>query len=164
MSRGDLSVRENWQCNANEAGKFKEEYTIKILKKEFNESYYEVGKPKRMYYEDSKYGFELDAYILNKNTGKIFFLEVKRQNDNGNAQERAYKYHPGGGIVELIKNIVGVTYIPVGFIFYGDMAITKKYVTEISTMFCDYPELVVFDNDTDEARRHLFDHIKECID
>jgi len=76
-----------------------------------------------------------DLKIRSKLTGKVYFIECKRQNDSGNAHERCAKYATPS-IIELIqKRIGGVSYHPVGYVFTGDMIKKRKYILELQATF-----------------------------
>jgi hypothetical protein len=108
--------------------------------------------------------------IQNNATGKKIFVEVKHQQDAGNAHERAGKYF-APGIVRRLKRIGKVTGFPVFFIFVGgivDGRKSAKYIAELSTWF-DEPSVrdrVLLWHNRDEARlRDFFEtSVRPAID
>ena len=79
-------------------------------------------------------GCKPDVKILCRATGRAYFIECKHQNDSGNAHERAAKYATPS-IIGLIKERIGVSYHPVGYLFSGSMVEKRKYRLELQATF-----------------------------
>ena len=105
------------------------------------------GGPKR-----KKHGMIPDGQIRNKLTGKSVLIEDKKQNDAGNAHERACKY----GVPKIQKAIqekLGVTGPPVVWIFAGACTTSDKYILEFAACFEE--DLYVLVKPTDNSHEIL---------
>jgi hypothetical protein len=77
-----------------------------------------------------------DIKIHCKTTDRSYFIEVKRQNDAGNAHERCAKYATPS-ILRLIQANAGkdVAYHPIGYLFTGGLTEKRKYQVELRATF-----------------------------
>lgn len=140
-----LAQRENWQKEASAKGEKANSIFQRVaniyLTDQYKDEFYVSGKC-RFNYLGTKFSVEPDVKIVSNVTGNTFLFEVKRQNDWGNAHERAYKFFPGGGIVKMIQRALSVSYIPLACVFSGNMinSTMNKYIVEITEQYRDYPE------------------------
>ena len=81
----------------------------------------------------SECGIIPDLQIKNKKTGRIHFVEVKNQNDAGNAHERCGKY--ATDIVHHMKVKMGTHHHPISYIFGGSMVRKRKYILELKACY-----------------------------
>ncbi len=105
-------------------------------------------------------GMVPDGMITNYVTNKSHLLEDKKQNDAGNAHERACRY----GMVKMdkiIKQKLGVTTQPVSWIFAGDMTTSEKYVLEIQATFPDDHVLLI--KPTDDPKTVIIEWFNRVI-
>lgn len=77
-----------------------------------------------------------DLMIRNKKNGKMHFVEVKHQNDSGNAHERAAKY--ASGLVAHMKQKIGSQNHPISYIFGGSCVKKRKYILELEACYSEY--------------------------
>jgi hypothetical protein len=71
-------------------------------------------------------GVQPEAAIISKETGRRFFVEVKKQGDRGNAEERACKHHT----VQFYKCLherFGYSYHPYVTILCEALAVNPRY-------------------------------------
>ena len=169
-----LSKRENWQAEANDLSQKAEVVVFSILN-EYVKSRHFTGytieaKPKlaKNIYGQRR-GIVPESAIANKANGRIALIEVKRQNDDGNAHERAGKYF-FPGIRERLQQICnsGGRY-PVFFIFTNGIARSPRYHSELKTWF-DAPNidpliqhhLLIWENRKIELLLEFFDEKIKC--
>lgn len=100
----------------------------------------------------AKEGMIPDHLIRNKTTGKSICLEDKKQNDFGNAHERACKYATPK-VTAAIQAKLGITTPPVCWVFFGKLAEKTKYQHELA--FCLDEELFVLISPTDDKQTIL---------
>jgi hypothetical protein len=75
-------------------------------------------------------GVEPEASISSLETGRKFFVEVKKQGPQGNAHERAYKHHTVQ-FYELLHARYGWDYHPYVTIFCESLAVLPRYTIQI---------------------------------
>lgn len=75
-------------------------------------------------------GLRPDAKVTHLGTGRYVFVEVKRQGDKGNAEERAYKHHTMRFARELAAH-TGFDYHAYVTVFCGSLAQLPRYTTKI---------------------------------
>ncbi len=79
-------------------------------------------------------GIELEAVIVNRQTGKRLYVEVKKQGDAGNADERACKHHT----VEFYRTMnskFGYDYHPIVTVFCEALATNPRYTRKAPYYF-----------------------------
>jgi len=108
----------------------KDEYVVEI-----KTTNCKIKKPTKGFYK-------LDIVITCIKTESKIFLEVKKQNDRGNAHERGYKYLPFGGIAQYIRGIIKADYYPVIVVFTGGMTSKSKYTNEIEMQYSNAEKAV----------------------
>lgn len=113
-----------------------------FLKENLDSNSYEVEiQPKELLKCFSGvYGVKPEAVIKNKKTGKRLFVEVKKQGDAGNAEERVCKYHTKK-FYELMFNTYGYEYHPFVAVFCEKLATNSRYTIKFqdlleSTNYC----------------------------
>jgi hypothetical protein len=79
-------------------------------------------------------GVRPEAAIINKRTGRRFFVEVKKQGARGNAEERAAKHHTVQ-FYETLKSAFGYDFHPYVTIFCQDLATDARYTTKFPYLY-----------------------------
>ena len=97
----------------------------------------------------ARLGMIPDGLIRNKLTGKGHLLEEKKQNDMGNAHERAYRYDTEK-IRKILQEKLETTGQPVSWIFTGSMTESQKYILEIAAHLPDDHYVLLKSTDTKE--------------
>lgn len=102
-----LSNRENWQDLANKRGVKCESDFSKNIRKLLPSHFTVIHQPnKNIIYSNNK-GVKLDTLVINNNTNKGVYFEIKSGDNGGNAHERACKFL--SPIADLIKESVEKT-------------------------------------------------------
>jgi hypothetical protein len=85
---------------------------------------------------DAKEGMIPDGQIRCLSTGLSILIEDKKQNDSGNAHERACRY-AAPKVVKFIQEKLGLSaeQQPIAWIFSGKIATNQKYIDEIEFCF-----------------------------
>lgn len=71
-------------------------------------------------------GIELEAVIVHRGTGKRLYVEVKKQGNAGNADERACKHHTVQ-FYKTMQNRFGYDYHPIVTVFCEALAVNPRY-------------------------------------
>lgn len=115
-----------------------------------------------------EYGIEPEYALRHKKTGRMIFVEIKRQRDRGNAHERACKYMMPG-IVESARVIaqqpVGV--VPFWWIFTNGLATSPRYIREIRHWFRGREaHLLLWENvrNHDQVINHFESRIRQLLE
>lgn len=147
LARKEIRGRSNWQSAAMARGQGAE-----LVFKTFFEGYFKntgfrvIAKPKdfkTIYAAD--HGIEPDFKIINDVTGKMFFVEIKRQYaGRGNAHERACRYFTPGMVKHLKKYCNVKTVMPMWLVFSNGITTDKKRVREVKFWFDGYEENYLF--------------------
>ena len=141
--RNFLALRENWQADAGLRGRGSEVDFANVVNgicaADGFQHYTPYPKPKHLrnlYGPQKQWGVEPDFAIENTATGRIIFVEIKRQHAAGNAHERACKFFAPGLVVAARKigNIRNEHY-PYFWVFTNGIAEDEKYVAGISFWF-----------------------------
>lgn len=80
-----------------------------------------------------EYGVKPEAMITNKKTGKKLFVEVKKQGDEGNAEERLYKHHTKK-FYELMHKTYGYDYHPFVAVLCESLAVNPRYTVKFKDL------------------------------
>ncbi len=127
-----------------------------------------LSKPKNFYrlYAEN-HGIRPDYAILNKENGKIFFIEIKRQHEGrGNAHERACRYFTPG-LISALKTESGISnVIPIWLVFCNGITRDEKRTREIRFWFRDCEENYTFWSkltDTSTIENHFQNYIQPCL-
>lgn len=131
----------------------------KAAKKALNKRRYRiVDKPKDLQhlFEDGEgrpLGLKPELLIENVKTGRKFFVEVKKQGPNGNADERAMKHHTKH-FYSVMKTRYRYRYHPFIAIFCENLAKDRRYTLKIPYFIepdhyflwkdYDYPSLATY--------------------
>lgn len=75
-----------------------------------------------------------EASIENLDTGRKFFVEVKKQGPAGNAEERAFKHHTVQ-FYKVLHDIYGYDYHPFVTVWCENLAVDCKYVLKARYLF-----------------------------
>jgi len=78
---------------------------------------------------DGRFGVKPEASITYVPTGRKIYFEVKKQNENGNADERACKHHTVQFYKEL-HELFGYDYHPYVTIMCDSLGTSDRYVTK----------------------------------
>jgi hypothetical protein len=78
---------------------------------------------------DDHYGVTPEASITSLKTGRAFFVEVKKQGDRGNAEERAMKHHTVQ-FYKTLKDYFGYPYHPYVTVFCESLAVNPRYTVK----------------------------------
>ena len=73
-----------------------------------------------------RYGVRPEATITNRATGRMLFVEVKKQGHRGNAEERAYKHHTVQ-FYKTLKDRFGYAYHPFVTVMCEALATNPRY-------------------------------------
>ena len=151
----------------------------------FNSIYVDVNlSPEEMaqiYVPDediTRHGISPDAAIVNNNTGKVIFIEIKRQDGwvegkprsagRGNAHERLCKYFTPG-LLKILKekSQITATDYPFWIVFQGDITRDICRVKEITLWFDGNTDNYFFWRDTHDATplvEHFINHIEPLLE
>ena len=145
--RERLAERENWQEEAGERGLSAERIFDAIMQQHLDGTPFEgVLKPKDLANiygtradargRERPHGIRPDYAVRNTQSGRVIFVEIKRQRAAGNAHERACKYFTPGilGAMRDVGNHPQDT-IPMWWIFTNGVATDPRYVEEIMFWF-----------------------------
>ncbi|MCY4067560.1 MAG: MunI family type II restriction endonuclease [Acidimicrobiaceae bacterium] len=80
---------------------------------------------------DRDLGVQPDASIQSLETGRRFFVEVKKQGPQGNAEERAYKHHTVQ-FYETLRQRFGYSYHPFVTVFCDSLSCHPRYTRKFS--------------------------------
>ena len=116
---------------------------------------------------ESPHGVIPEFSIFNEETGKGFFVEIKRQKPEGNAHERACKFF----MPRLISAMQDAsrqpaTVIPMWFLFTNGIARDPYYRQEIQFWFQGYERNMTFWErlrDYETITNHFDDHIRPLL-
>ena len=94
-------------------------------------------------------GIELEAVILNTATGRQLYVEVKKQGDAGNADERACKHHTVQ-FYKTMRDHFGYDYHPIVTVFCESLAVNPRYTRKSKYYFEEnqYFNWVDYDQDS----------------
>lgn len=109
---------------------------------------------------EDKMGMIPDGMIYNTVTKKKHFIELKKQNNAGNAHERAYRYDTEK-IRKALQERLNTTAQPISWIFTGSMTEDEKYILEIASHLPDN-HYVLLRSDQDKVKV-LIDWFKNVI-
>ena len=138
-----LAERDNWQKNAGDAAQNSERGFGEVMAELFSQPthvhYILRKKPrdlKRIYGGKRARGVVPDFSITNEKTGRKVFIEIKRQNERGNAHERAGKYFsPGLAKEGREKGNLPDGVFPFFLVFADSLASDDRYQREITKWF-----------------------------
>lgn len=208
MARKELQKRDNWQTDSGSgglAGKA-ERNLIEIFEKTFKGTKYKINKHpanlkhlyeqveldetvlSQIYCPDCEtmktaqkrgWGISPDFSIINTETNKILFGEIKRQDGwvegkapsagRGNAHERMYKLF-APGIIKAYREVSGITsneILPFWVVLQGDITRDPKRNREISFWFDSYDKNFFMwraNMSADALVEHFNAHLKKYLD
>lgn len=79
-------------------------------------------------------GLQPEASITSRETGRKFFVEVKKQGPRGNAEERACKHHTVQ-FYKLMRELFGYDYHPYVTICCESLAVLPRYTRKAHYLF-----------------------------
>jgi hypothetical protein len=100
-----------------------------------------------------KYGLMPDIRLLNKQTNRVMYFEVKFQGHHGNAEERAGKLFTHH-FVDWFMGKTGMPYHAYRLIFTGALATDAKYTDKFQYLY-DSDEYLCWDGSTSQMREYL---------
>lgn len=170
MNREDLAKRGNWQGKASRTGESAETVFQATFSGYLDKNKYKIeAHPrdlKNIYSEN--HGIEPDFSILNVDTNKKIFVELKRQGAEGNAHERACKYLAPGIInAGREKGDTNEEDFPFWIIFSGKLASDAKRKEEITFWFKGIEgNVFLWENlrEYDAIHKHFEDHIRPILE
>ncbi|MCL2675941.1 MAG: MunI family type II restriction endonuclease [Firmicutes bacterium] len=139
----------------------------------------EIYQPENFDYTKIKWGVSPDCAIENRNTGKILFGEIKRQDGwvedkdpsagRGNAHERLCKLFAPGllNAYRQIGNIGDDEVLPFWVVFQGDITRDPKRVREIAFWFDKFDKNYFMwrpNSDVSILIRHFDVHLKKYLE
>jgi len=176
IAREHLEGRDNWQLEASIRGQSAEISLDIILQEYLKDTRYtprnnpndlsgiygrhpQTGRP---------HGIRPDYSIRNRETGKVIYIELKRQRDKGNAHERACKFMMPG-IVLSAQQIANQpeNVIPFWWIFSNGIASSPRYMQEIYHWFRGIEGHVLLWKDIEDYSAlvsHFEQHIRPLLD
>jgi hypothetical protein len=80
------------------------------------------------------YGVEPEAAIVRRDNGRRFFVEVKKQNERGNAEERDCKHH-SVQFQKTLKAFLKCDFHPYVTVFCDSLATLPRYTAKIPYFF-----------------------------
>lgn len=83
---------------------------------------------------DRDLGVEFEAAIVHRESGRRFYVEVKKQGAAGNAEERAAKHHT----VQFYKTMhdrFGYSFHPVVTVFCENLAVDSRYTRKFKYLY-----------------------------
>lgn len=83
---------------------------------------------------EGRLGLSPEASITSKVTGRKFFVEVKKQGPNGNAEERASKHHTVQ-FYKLMKSMYSYDFHPYVTVFCENLAVDRRYTAKFVFLF-----------------------------
>lgn len=75
-----------------------------------------------------------EASIENIHTGRKFFVEVKKQGPNGNAEERGFKHHTVQ-FYKVLHDLFGYDYHPFVTVWCENLATDRRYTLKAQYLF-----------------------------
>lgn len=175
MGREHLASRDIWQDYASQQGERREHHFAATMREHLSGAeWHAERKPRDLrgiygtYDTGSPHGIVPDYVIRNRSTSRAIFVEVKRQNDAGNAHERACKYF-APGIIQSARDIARVPegVLPFWWVFTDGLTTSEKYVREIQHWFRGVEgHLLLWDSFPDGAAltEHFDQHIRPLLD
>jgi hypothetical protein len=109
------------------------------------------------------YGIEPEAVVISRETGRRFFVEVKKQALGGNADERACKHHTVQ-FYKTLQTVYGYDFHPYVTILCEDLATYVKYVTKAPYFFEADQYLLWVDYDPALLCRFLNERCRAWLD
>jgi hypothetical protein len=108
-------------------------------------------------------GVAPEATVVSKRTGRRFFVEVKKQGDRGNAEERACKHHTVQ-FYKCLHDRFGYDYHPYVTIFCESLAVNPRY-TEKAVHYYEPGQYVLWvDYDMVILKEFLDSKCREWLD
>lgn len=104
--------------------------------------------------DEGSLGVVPEASIENLVTGRKFFVEVKKQGPNGNAEERGFKHHTVQ-FHKVLHDIYGYDYHPFVTVWCENLATDRRYVLKAQYLFEPENYFLWKDYDLSLLRRYL---------
>ena len=132
----------------------------KSLSRQLGDDYVLITSPQKLCVYSEKYGIVPTIKIVNVNTNKSLFVEIKYGEKGGNAHERVYKFLSPPLKKWVIEEFNAVEK-PFFFIFSGSTFQKEKYQQEISFLLSEENYIVVEDihKETDLLLKRITDII-----
>ena len=108
-------------------------------------------------------GIQLEAKITNKRTRRFFYVEVKKQGDAGNADERAAKHHTVQFYATLRQKFA-LTYHPIVTVFCEALATNPRYTRKAPYYFEKNQYFNWANYEASSLRQYLLERCAEWLD
>jgi hypothetical protein len=108
-------------------------------------------------------GIVPEAAIENKETGRKFFVEVKKQGPAGNAEERAFKHHTVQ-FYKVLRKIYGYDFHPFVTVWCENLAMDRRYVLKAGYLFEPDNYFLWRNYDRDLLRTYLLARCRAWLD
>lgn len=108
-------------------------------------------------------GINPEASIKSPRTKRMFFVEVKKQGDRGNAEERAAKHHTAQ-FYKTLNVIYGYSYHPYVTIFCESLATLPRYTIKFQYLYEPKQYLLWVDYNTVVLRDFLIERCAEWLE
>lgn len=144
---------------------------IEVVREHFDDEIYEVLEQPRELLDlfpkalsdDRVLGIQPEAVIINRETQRRIFFEVKKQGDRGNAEERACKHHTVA-FYRTLRERFGYDYHPFVTVFCEALAINPRYTRKIPFYFEQDQYFLWEDYDPEILVNFLKDRCGDWID
>lgn len=113
--------------------------------------------------DDRVLGIQPEAVIINRATSRRIFFEVKKQDDSGNAEERACKHHTVA-FYDTMRKRYGYEYHPFVTIFCEALAINPRYTRKFPSYFEESQYFLWEDYDQELLETFLRERCRDWID
>ena len=108
-------------------------------------------------------GIELEAVIVHRRTKRRLYVEVKKQGDAGNADERAAKHHTVQ-FYKTMKDRLGYDYHPIVTVFCEALATNPRYTRKAVYYFEPNQYFNWVNYDTDSLCQYLNERCSVWLD
>lgn len=112
---------------------------------------------------DRALGVVPEALIESVATGRKFFVEVKKQGDQGNAEERAFKHHTVQ-FYRTLYDIYGYDYHPFVTVCCESLAVNPRYTRKFQFLFEPDHYFLWVDYDEDLLADYLYGRCAAWLD
>ncbi len=109
---------------------------------------------------ERNYGLAPEAKIFSKTNDRLFFVEVKKQGPDGNAEERGMKLFTSR-LEEVLRDRYGFPYHPYVIVFCENLATDDKYVAKLPYLLQPSSYLLWKNYDPDILQEYLLAKCRE---
>ncbi|MDE0667551.1 MAG: MunI family type II restriction endonuclease, partial [bacterium] len=141
----------------------RDEYSVEASPKDLRDLFAGPEPPDLSPRRARPLGIELEAVIVSKRTGRRLYVEVKKQGDRGNAEERACKHHTVQ-FYNTMKERFGYDYHPVVTVFCEALATNPRYTRKFPYYFEKDQYFLWLDYDPELLCTFLTERCSEWLD